>query len=287
MRNIVVAVDGSEPSALALGWARELARTAPDAVFHLVHAYLAPLPVHEFQAYNYNAVLAEAADNGKALLQRTAAGLEGLNLKLHLRHSAPADLVIDVASEVNADLICMGRQGLGRMAGVFLGSVSAAVMHKSACPVLVVHDSPPRSINKVLVGIDGSSHSARALAWAAGTLPGAQITALHIVQVPPEGASLLEAVNLSLDGAVERTIDDVVTRTLEKANLPAERIIPVGKVGNPAETLVLEYRSGPYDLAVVGSRGLGTLGELLLGSTSERLLRLGNGPVVVVRNAAE
>lgn len=283
MTNIVVACDGSEHAQKALGWARELARSVPEPVLHLVHAYHVPVPISEGMALEYARTLQEVREEGQELLDRMAASLEGVSVRTHLRQGAAAPAVLSVAHEVGADLIAMGSRGLGRAASLFLGSVSTEVVHHARVPVLVARHDQARSLRRVLVGVDGSAHSARALAFAVRWAPEAEITALHVLHLAPEARALFEQTDLSFDVALDRTARDVVSRTAELARVPADRVRPLAATGSAAEQLLAEYRTGGYDLAVVGSRGLGLLGELFLGSVSERLLRLAPGPVVVVK----
>lgn len=50
-----------------------------------------------------------------------------------------ADGILDTAEDIGADLIVLGRRGLGRIRALILGSVSNKVMQNAACSVLVVH----------------------------------------------------------------------------------------------------------------------------------------------------
>ena len=50
----------------------------------------------------------------------------------------PATAIIDVAATRKSDLIVMGSRGLGRLAGLLLGSTSQKVVSHAACPVLIV-----------------------------------------------------------------------------------------------------------------------------------------------------
>lgn len=140
-----------------------------------------------------------------------------------------------------------------------------------------------RPLQSVLVGADDSAHSARALAFARYWTGGARISALHVVPVTPQVREFLTQANLSLEEAVHRAAEQVVTRTASQSGVDSSTLRILGRQGNPAEAVVHEFGTGEYDLAVVGSRGLGTIGELLLGSVSERLSRLGHGAVVVVK----
>ena len=94
----------------------------------------------------------------------------------------------------------------------------------------MVHNAPPRTVQSVLVGIDNSDHSARALAFAATWLPGSSITALHVVA----GAKAADADAVALE---------VAMRTAVRAGVPFERLKVIGRTGNPVEAVVTEYRS--------------------------------------------
>lgn len=267
MKQIVIGVDGSEFSLQALAWVQELAKSLPEKSFHLVHAYQPVIPVTA-SVHSVGPALDSARHAGESIMAPIASKMEGLRTQIHVRQGSPARAVLEVAKEVQADLLAVGRRGLNPAASALLGSASSEILHHGKRPVLVVHDAPPRTIESVLVGIDDSAHSAKALAFAAAWLPNAIITALFVK---------------AGSGDAEAAANDVAARTAERAGVPLERLKVIGRRGNPVEGVVLEYRSYPYDMAVVGSRGLGTLGELFLGSVSERLSRLAHGAVVVVK----
>jgi nucleotide-binding universal stress UspA family protein len=80
----------------------------------------------------------EAADH----LRATAAALpQDVSVTTVLRHGDPADEILALLREQSFDLLCMGARGRGRIASALLGSVSAAVLHRSPVPVVVFH--PP------------------------------------------------------------------------------------------------------------------------------------------------
>lgn len=55
-----------------------------------------------------------------------------------IRHGEPKRAIIDVARELDADLVVTGARGLGGFKGLLLGSVSRAVSKAAPCSVLVV-----------------------------------------------------------------------------------------------------------------------------------------------------
>ncbi len=268
MRNIVVALDGSDPSQLALDWVQAIAPSPAKAALHLVHGFSPFYPIGDMSASAYAVDLERAEEDGRSLLEDAAAMLSGFKVAKYLVQEPPAVAILEVARKCSADLIAVGRRGGNPVTRLLLGSVSADVVHQAHAAVLVAHEGEARTVRRVLVGVDGSAHSARALEFADLWFPEAEITALHVAPTAAEA---------------EATAGEVVARTLELAGVVPERVTPLGAAGGAAEGLVNAYRSGHYDMAVVGSRGMGTLGELFLGSVSERLLRLGPGPVIVVK----
>jgi nucleotide-binding universal stress UspA family protein len=60
------------------------------------------------------------------------------DIATHIVDGSPADKIIAVAEKENADMIVMGSRGLGKMAGVLMGSVSQKVSHLSNCTCVTV-----------------------------------------------------------------------------------------------------------------------------------------------------
>ena len=79
------------------------------------------------------AILREAKDRAKA------AGAE--NIEERAVVGAPVDALVELAAEVNADLLVVGNVGLSTIAGRLLGSVPANVARRSKTDVLIVHTS--------------------------------------------------------------------------------------------------------------------------------------------------
>jgi nucleotide-binding universal stress UspA family protein len=80
------------------------------------------------------AILREARDRAKA------AGANEIEEKAIV--GAPVDALVDLAQEVNADLLVVGNVGLSTIAGRLLGSVPANVARRSKTDVLIVHTTP-------------------------------------------------------------------------------------------------------------------------------------------------
>jgi nucleotide-binding universal stress UspA family protein len=95
----------------------------------------AGVSLHELEAQ----MEAEAA----AHLREVAATLpQELSVTTVLRHGDPAEQILGLLREQPFDMLCLGARGRGRVTGALLGSVSAAVLHHSPVPVIVLHPPP-------------------------------------------------------------------------------------------------------------------------------------------------
>ena len=138
---IVVGTDGSEPANEAVALAMKIA-SVDGATLHLVHAVKvsptgAPVTqVGSTVAVSGNpAMTREIQDAAKSILE-TAAGVTDVNLKTHTVCGAPADVLMELAKKVRADLIVVGSKG---MQGThrLIGSVPNSVAHGADCHVLI------------------------------------------------------------------------------------------------------------------------------------------------------
>lgn len=271
--HIVVGVDGSEHALRALEWAQELARGASAPVIHVVHAFRPPYPASQAEAVLYAERWQQVKHEATVLLERMAALVAETPVETHLSQEAPALAILAVADQVGAQLIVIGTRGLGRAASLVLGSVSKEVVHKSNLPVLVVKDAPARSVRRVLVGADATPHSAKALTFCFQWAPAAHIRAMHVTaEIAPE------------ETAQQRAHEEVGhALELTHTQVDAGRVTALGAAGSEPEALATEFEKGAYDLLVIGTRGLGTIGEIVVGSVGDRLLRLVPGPIVIAR----
>jgi nucleotide-binding universal stress UspA family protein len=169
---------------------------------------------------------------------------------------------------------------------------------------------------KILVAVDGSPNAQRALdhAIALAARDGARLTVLHAVleSAPPPGllqwarvehliederpapetpSSFYGRLGLAGTGA-PRSVPHRVRVALGQAILDAAvhharesgvaNVEPVLEDGDPAELIAEVQAAGGHDLLVLGTRGLGTLKGLLVGSVSQKALGLHACAVLVV-----
>jgi nucleotide-binding universal stress UspA family protein len=139
MRAIVVGTDGSPPARAGLRRAIEIAK-GTGARLHVVTAF-PDIPAHIEKIPG--AATADPIDLrgvAETLLARVAAEVEdeGVEVETHDRPGDAADVLIDVAREVDADMIVVGARGLAGIERFLLGSVSSKLAHHAPTDVLIV-----------------------------------------------------------------------------------------------------------------------------------------------------
>jgi nucleotide-binding universal stress UspA family protein len=138
----------------------------------------------------------------------------------------------------------------------------------------------------IVVGVDGSHDSTRALEWALreGALQGAPVTVLtvHVVPASPwTGNPVILAGDPAAHEKALKAAEELaaeVTGRLGGSRLASVTVRAV--TGYPAKELI--DASGDADLVVVGSRGSGGFAKLLVGSVSSQVVAHAHCPVVVV-----
>ncbi|MEP7034439.1 MAG: universal stress protein [Dermatophilaceae bacterium] len=281
---IVVGVDGSPTSDLALTWAvDEAARRGRP--LHIIHAFSYGYPMTNFglgYAINGLRPLADQVRKDAVFHARRAAPDLAVTWGEPACRPAPALLE---ASE-GADTVVLGARGMSAARGVFIGSVSVQVAAHARCPVVIVHDTPTQmdAIAPVVVGVDGSEVSGSAIAYAyeQASSRGVGLTVVHawwLDNIEDAAAAAIWAVNWQRFAKEEQAlVAESLTGWQEKYPEVAVRRHSVR--GLPVEALIRQSESA--SLVVVGTRGRGGFGGLLLGSVSQGVMHRAKCPVAIV-----
>jgi nucleotide-binding universal stress UspA family protein len=139
-RNILVAVDGSKESKLALADAIDLALDS-NAKLTLAHVSSKGPAVINSSAAGAAAAAELPAYHQKVLREAVDSVPKELPVTTLLLDGNPAHEIVKAAREYEHDLIVIGSRGRSRATAALLGSVSHEVLHESPVPVLVVHAS--------------------------------------------------------------------------------------------------------------------------------------------------
>ena len=290
-RLVVVGVDCSPASDTTLDWALESAARRGARV-DVVHAWTWGPVTSEFMVPEAPAQLSGAARSAVAgqverALARRPADAPPVQARPVAVEGEPAAVLVQAAA--SADALVIGRHGQSalsrRLVGPVLGSVPAHCLDRSPAPVAVVpHRTPATAPVRVVVGVDGSECSARALRWALGH---ADALGVRLVAVLTWQLTSLPAPSSATGGvaplpAWESSAERLLETTVQEA-LPEGRAADVERVvlHEPAVSGLLSVVTAD-DLLVLGHRGRGGFARLLLGSTSRQCAEHAPCPVVVV-----
>ncbi|WP_166179251.1 universal stress protein [Rubrobacter tropicus] len=296
---ILLAVDGSTGSDHAARTATNLSR-ALDSELRVVlvgaravdPGTLAAIPL----------LGGEPGTRAREALERDArARLEGAVEKIRasggevsearVEFGSPDVEIVRLAEELDAGLVVVGSRGLGPLRRAVMGGVSRSVVRHAHCPVLVArggHSGP--SLGPILVCLDGSRRSAVA-AGAGAEISAATGAALHVVYVmrperyrPQFGPEAWEGWQENLKRASRDAaswVEERAARLREEAGVKsAEAHLAFGEPAREVVRLAEEVGAG---MVVVGSRGLGGVRRMLLGSVSDAVVEHAPCPVMVVR----
>jgi len=141
-----------------------------------------------------------------------------------------------------------------------------------------------RFIKKVLIPVDGSESSKKALEYGVvlAETAGATVTVLEVIEEFGPLPGYYEAAPMGQDRVkwVSEQRFEKVHTILEKAKVKWDRKVVEGYA---AEQICDVASEGKYDLIVIGSRGMSGLGRFLIGSVSDRVVHHAPCSVTVVR----
>ena len=194
----------------------------------------------------------------------------------------PRDLILEAEERENPDLLVIGSHKKGLVERILIGSTAEKIVKHSKKPVLTIKGAEPNLSGKVVVAYDFSKTAEDMVKFAIHFLKpfGAEVVLLHIdepIELPvvekigrviyqkykQEKAKYLDKLKDRFSGEGFR----ITTRSVEGKD-PAEGIIKCVEEENP-------------DLLLMGSRGLSGLKRIFLGSTSTKVLREVEVPVLL------
>lgn len=139
MKSIVVGTDGSPNAEAAVRRAVEIAKGA-GAVVNIVTAF--PETHHELIASSARQDKIDMVGVAESVLARArrAHGSEGVKIETHARGGDPARVIVEIAEEVDADVIVVGARGDSPTKRFLLGSVSSKLSHHAPCDLMIVRE---------------------------------------------------------------------------------------------------------------------------------------------------
>lgn len=291
---IVVPLDGSELSEVALPYAEELAGRLGSAI-SLIFVSDAVDGQYQHMRQFY---LEKVADTIKHEAARyiPAGEKRTVNVTSTVLIGNPAEEIVRYADKEGAGLIVMathGRSGLGRWA---LGSVADKVVRSASQPVALIRAKEARPdirqsgvLNRMLIPLDGSKEGESALPCIAEFIAKLKVEVV-LLQVLSTGYQTLTAEGyeyvvfpenqIASDRAYAQAYLDKAARTLARPGLTIKSVV---KLGNAADEIVTYAGEMKADMIAMATHGRSGLGRWVLGSVAERVVRSGTVPTLLVR----
>jgi nucleotide-binding universal stress UspA family protein len=286
-KQITVGYDGSVPSSEAVSWAAAEA-TVRGARLRIVSCFEIPYSGDAMLGWAGTEAYGSLLEACRSALADVKDNVAGSNPDIEIVTEAsagPAALAL-VDNVDPSDLIVVGASSHQGAVAFWLGSTPRHLVRHSPCPVVVVRGAASRGRpDRVVVGVDGSPASERALQWAGEEADRHQVGLLivHGWMYPylPVDTTSSQARDLTnVDAAC--LLDSAVESAREQfAAAVTGQLVESG----PATALLETVCDG--DLLVVGSRGRGALAAGIFGSTVNAVLDRSSVPVVVVRGTDE
>ena len=272
-----------------------------DATLHILHV------VDELDPDFYG--LDEAQDRAKKVRERirdeAASRLKSLaptEDAVNLRTRVSVQLSFDVAATINEyiedqeiDLVVMGTRGRRGIERLMLGNVADKLVRHAETPIITVGEQVPwetreedRLIQDVLAPVDFSEHSKQALHMAK-VIAGAYDARLHLIFVaekrvlPTFSDTGLPGVGVvEMDEEIVANADEALRQLADQIDgpdVPVETTVVHGRVAKE----VIDYaEERGIDMIVMATRGLSGVQRYLLGSNTERIVRVAPCPVLTM-----
>ena len=281
---VIVGVEGSERSGEALALADLL---GPALGRRVVIAHVHPFRQLSslFAEGEYERLEHELAESTFEQIREYLPSVPERRMQL-VAGDSPAAGLHALAEAERATLIVVGSSHRSRVGRVLIGGTGERLLSGASAPVAIApagHTAAEHGIETVGCGFDGSQESRRALAWAAALARRASAW-LRVLSVYERTLPATLALGGGLPTA---SINEVLRRQCEEEL--AQAVSELGTDIDASGTLLdgdagelLARESGELDLLVVGSRGYGPLGAVLVGSVSSALVRSAQSPLVVV-----
>ncbi|CAL9372492.1 Universal stress protein [Nocardiopsis dassonvillei] len=298
---VVAGVDGSPEARSALAWAAAEAERR-GLPLKVVHALSMPVVVSVYAGRTRFPPSEEISEQGRRILAQEAEYARGLRPGLEvLTELALEEPPVALLRRTGpGDVIVVGSRGFGPVRTALAGAAGVRLASRAVCPVAVVpvpagimDPVEPRTPRRIVVGVDGSMDSQRALDFAlheAARIEGATVTVVNSWEAPTPFASqaLIASGWTPPEDFLDRQSEEIVAGVLAEVMDEEVEDVDISVVRTRKDPVTALVEAGAEaDLIVVGSRGRGGVSGLFLGSVSQGVLHSAAVPVVVLPHHTE
>ncbi|MGF1473016.1 MAG: universal stress protein [Rubrobacteraceae bacterium] len=292
---ILLAVDGSAEAESAVRAAIELSSKTKSEL-HVVH--VAPLPGRLHVPENLEQMEETAERMGCKTPDEQLQRIEEMGgevAEAHVGIGRPDAEIVRTGEEIDAGLIVIGSRGIDFMRRALLGSVPESTVHHAHCPVLVTRPQESEEgflKSKILVATDYSDEAGTAVETAVelADATGSELHLIHALPVEPptpfpypydrQATERWEAWWEQAKKKSRTFVEERAERIGSESGISVRPHLRFGRPGHEIVELGEELDAG---LVIVGSRGLGGVRRVQMGSVSDAVVRHAHSAVLVVR----
>jgi nucleotide-binding universal stress UspA family protein len=294
IKRVLWATDGSKVSEEALKYAVLFAENFGSDI---VGIHVIPKPEKLLFKTEFHDWTVKVEENLKSELSSLAKNLEakGISFKGVVLKGIPGVEILECARRENANLIVLGKSGLGLLDRILVGSTTLRVLRESEIPVLAVKKTDGEGdikIGNILVPVEISDmvNSALIFAIELARKIKAKITALYVFrldvytyEVPASTLFLDDLIKFSSEELARRVEEVTQLRSESKDYTGLEINTRVIQAINPAIAISDYASSNGIDLIVINTHGRKGLSRLILGSVTEKVIQESSCAVLALK----
>lgn len=281
-KRILVAVDGSDSSLHTLRQAMALARAEKGAitVVSVVPPYTGDLSLVGVRENVNDMILAphqKALDDALEIANKT-----DIRIRTILDIGDPPEKIVEIAEDLNSDLIVVGVHGGNPCSTVIIGSVTSRVIGFSHVDVLAAPMNSEINLDRILLAADGSRSSERAtsVAFEIQRSYGSKLVVISVADIP----SHLYGLDVNVAERMLKEAREILDPVRTNAKQHSVQLEPICREGDPAAIINQTAMEKQIGLTIIGSHGRTGLKRLLMGSVAERVIGHAPCPVLVTRS---
>jgi nucleotide-binding universal stress UspA family protein len=287
-KKILVPLDGSNAAEIVIPYVEELGAKLGAEII-VVSVYESPDDMSHLHRY----YLEHVVDQIQYQIKEFEPGRE-IRIHSEVLQGKPAQQLLQYADKANVSLIAMSSYGSSGRKAKLIGNIATKVLWSTKRPVLLVRTpaidtaiKQKKLVKKILVPLDGSKTGETIIECAevlAGAL-GAELVLFQVLEPLRIVAGFETVTPYSIPEGEEsirasaRTYLNGVEEPLKKKGIKTSTAIVWGS----AAERIIEYAEANTDLVTISSHGRSGVGRWVLGSVTEKVLQVGDKPVLVAR----
>jgi nucleotide-binding universal stress UspA family protein len=285
---ILVPIDFSPFSDYAIDYAIFLSQKygAEITLFHVIVLYEADVD-EEVHVKQLEEIVKRKEQNTSGLMDRHQQKFVDKNLKISshiMRGISPPNSILEYCEKHKFDLIIMGTHGRTGIKNWIYGSVAEKVVRLSKTAVLTLHKSPESiQINRIIVPVDFSDNSRDGIENAVKIAKDfdAEVEFIHIIEQQLQPS--FHVVGIESIFAINPDLKKITSEKLEEfCNIDDVKATFTVLEGAAHQSIADYAEESGADLIIMSTRGYTGLDHLLIGSTTERVVRVAGCPVLTV-----